>query len=192
MARITTAEIAIVTTGAVGLGTPVLSAFFQLLRDKSAAKRDQRATDLNELRVLLDELTAVVYTHTTQLIELERWMQRSAFSLPNPEKAPETDPTRRELYTLNARLVIRRGRHDQLVKRLGSYLKLTDEAVAEIGSLWSKHEPFDYDDERLDARAHGYWAAYETFVDASKEVVGARPQVTGATTCRWGRRARRA
>jgi len=169
---VSTAEVAILTTGAVGLGTPAIAAFFQWLRDKGAAAREREAKDLDELRALLDELSAACYRHATKLISLEKWMQRSFLSLPNPTKAPNTTGTRRELYTLNARLVIRRGRDDRLVKSLGNFLRRTDEAVKEIGDLWTANEPFDYDDDQLDQRAHSYWEAYERFVDESKEIAG--------------------
>jgi hypothetical protein len=171
-----TAEVAILTTGVVGLGAPAISAFFQGKRDKGIAKREQLSKDLDELRRLLDELSEACYRHTTQLVNLEIWMQRSFLSLPNAEHAPEIGSSRRELYTLNARLVIRRGRDDDLVQVLGAYLKLTDDAVDEIGSLWETHGPFDYDDEALRARAHKYWAAYEAFVDAAKAIAGSKLQ----------------
>ena len=52
---------------------------------------------------------------------------------------------------------------------LGHYLKLTDDAIAEINRLdWVRNEPFDYTDKQLEERAHTYWQRYEAFVDAAK------------------------
>ncbi len=169
-----TADLAILVTGAVGLGTPALSALFQSRRDEGAAARMRSGKDLDELRSLLDELTATMYTHTTSLVALEVWMRQSTFGLPHAKSSPRVQTTRATLYTLNARLVIRRGRGDQLVKALGAYLKPTDDAIAEMDALWPKNEPFDYADEQLEEHARLYWHAYEGFVDACKAEVGSR------------------
>jgi hypothetical protein len=169
-----TADLAIIVTGVVGLGTPGLSALFQWRRDQGTAARVRSDKDLDELRGLLDELTATMYTHTMSLIALEAWMRQSTFGLSHAKSSPRVQTTRATLYTLNARLVIRRGRDDQLLKALGVYLKTTDDAIAEMDALWPKGEPFDYTDEQLEARARRYWHVYEGFVDACKAEVGSR------------------
>jgi hypothetical protein len=169
-----TADLAILVTGAVGLGTPGLSALFQWRRDKGAAARARSDRDLDELRGLLDELTVTMHEHTTSLIALEGWMRRSTFGPPNAGTSPHVETTRATLYTLNARIVIRRGRDDQLVEALAAYLKPTDDAIAEMDALWPKNEPFDYTDKQLEERAHHYWHVYEGFVDACKAEVGSR------------------
>jgi hypothetical protein len=169
---VTTAELAIVVTGAVGLGTPALSARFEAIREGRRAIRERVSKDLDELRSVLDELTAVMFEHTTALVAVERWMQRSTFGDTPSKPAPELRPSRKTLYTLNARLWIRLGRDDPLVRSLGSYLELVDRAVAEIEALWPKNEPFDYSDAQLDQRAGTYWAAYEAFVDAAQAAAG--------------------
>lgn len=170
----TTAEIAIVTTGAVGLASPAIAAGAQLLLADRTAQRERLSKDLDELRGLLDETTLALHRHTTDVVALEKWMQEFAFGLRRrTEEAPWTDATRQELYLLNARLIIRRGRNDEwLVRKLRECLELTDHAVEEIGSLWAAQEPFDYGDEQLQARANGYWSAYNDFVDVCKEIAG--------------------
>jgi hypothetical protein len=172
--RMGTPELAILTTGIVGLGAPSIAAFFQWLRDKGGAERERWSKDREELRTLVDELCAATYQHTLLLTSLEAWMHRSFLGLPNEKTGPSTGATRRELYTLNARLVVRRGREDDLVRILGAYLKLTDEAIKEIGDLWMANEPFDYGDEQLAVRAHEYWAAHEAFIDASKRLLDSK------------------
>lgn len=129
--------------------------------------------DTDELRALLDDLTAAMFEHTTNLIRRERWLMQSTLNLDPPKIAPDVLPTRRTLYTLNARLVIRRGRDDSLVESLGRYLKVTDDTIAEMNAL-DYPEPYDYSDEQLEQRAHSYWQAYEAFVDGSKIVAASR------------------
>ncbi|MGV1047868.1 MAG: hypothetical protein ACOYD4_05005 [Solirubrobacterales bacterium] len=168
-----TAELAIITTGAVGLGTPALSALFQARRESEAAARDQRAKDRDELRGLLDQTTAALHDRTERLTALESWMQRATFGLPKAKHAPKFEPDQRALLlTMEARLVIRRGRGDILVTALHEYLRLTDAALTEIDRRWNPdEEPFDYSDEQLADRALSYRQAFDHFVDRSKEVV---------------------
>lgn len=168
-----TAGLAIVTTGVVGLGAPAISAYFQRLRDEDGAAQARHSKDLDELRRLLDEAAAVLHRWTQQLIGLEQWMQRSTFGLPNAKHAPRMELEDRALIsTLEARLVIRRGRNDGLVTKLQAYLRLVDKALAEIDARWTGTDPFDYDDEELAARAIDYRRAFDAFVDTSKEIVG--------------------
>ena len=167
-----TEQLAIVVTGAVGILAPAVAAGFGWLREKQQARRERVAKDLDDLRALLDELMPLMYDHTQQLIALESWLQRDTFGLPRAKAAPPQGVLRRDLYALNARLVIRRGRDDVLVASLSAYLKVTDEALAEIHALRERGEPFDYNDERLEQRAHSYWRAYEAFGDTCKSVVG--------------------
>jgi len=164
--------LAIIVTGAVGLGAPAIAQTFERFREKDRRKSARAEKTADELRGLLDALTGTMFEHTQLLVTLESWMRDSTIR-PSGESptgpGPDTRPTRRELYTLNGRLAIRRGRDDGLVKALGDYLKPTDEAIAEIERLWAHHEPFDCDDDALKDRASLYRQRYEDFVDAAKK-----------------------
>jgi hypothetical protein len=169
---VTTAELAIIVTGTVGLGAPALAAFFGWLREKQHAKRERVAKDLDDLRALLDELLPTMFDHTNRLLALEGWMRDQTIRRDREDPAPSTADTRRQMYASNARLVIRRGRDDVLVTSLGRYLKVTDEAKAELDTIYAENDVFDLSDEELEQRAHVYWQAYEDFGDTCKSVVG--------------------
>lgn len=169
----TTAELAILTTGVVGLGAPAIAAGAQWFLAGKTATRERRSRDLDELRELLDEITVVIHRHTKRVVAIEKWMQGSTFHLPHDEDAPDSRPTREKVELLDARLVIRRGRDDRvLVRALRKYLAVTDAALDQVERVWNEQEPFDYDDDVLTARADKYWDAYKDFVDASKGVAG--------------------
>ncbi len=171
----TTAEVAIVVSGAVAIGTTGFTAFFQWLREKSAAARERTGKDLDELRSLLDELTAAMHRHTTQLIALEHYLDLRDMTPGGARgKVPSVHPTQRILYTLHARLVIRLGRGHWLVKRFDEYLDLTNGAMGEIDTLFKSGEPFAYEDVQLQERARSYWRAFGTFVDGSQALVGSQ------------------
>jgi hypothetical protein len=166
------AGIAIVTTGVVGLGTPAISAYFQRLRDRDAARRERQSKDRDELRGLLDEATAAMHEWTEDLISLEHWMQLRTFGLPRSKRASELDPGKRaDLATLEARLVIRRGRGDVLVSAFRDYIETTDAGKSEIDASWFQDEPFDCSDDQLAERAECYRARFGVFVDKSREIV---------------------
>lgn len=167
-----TAELAVLVSGAVGLGAPAIAAYFQRGRDRGAARREREASDRQELRSLLDETTATLHARTKQLISLEKWMQASFLHRPRPASAPSVEQSDSPLIaSLEARLVIRRGREDALVESFHSYLKVTDAALAEIGMLWDEGEPFDYDDDDLERRADRYRDAFAAFLDRAKRVL---------------------
>lgn len=167
-----TAQLAIVVSGVVGIGSPIVAGVVGRANESQKTRRERAAHDVDDLREVLDGLLPVMFDHTNRVISLERSMQASAFGLLREEPAPETRASRRELYAANARLVVRRGRDDRLVRSLGDYLRVTDEAVAEIDQLWDAHEPFGYDDAQLGRRARSYWDAYEAFADMSTAVAG--------------------
>jgi hypothetical protein len=165
---VTTAELAIVVTGTVGLGSPAIAHAFELIRERRRREGALAEKKADEMRSLLDSLTGTMFEHTGQLITLELWMSDSAMSrFSNNRPAPAVRSTRRELYTLNGRLVIRRGRQDELVTALRDYLRPTDEALAEIDASWEKAE-FFYTEKELNERASLYWQKYEDFVDTAK------------------------
>jgi len=73
---------------------------------------------------------------------------------------------------MEARLIIRRGRKDQLVADLQGYLFTTDGGLEQIGELWDRHEPFDFNDDQLKERAERYRRRFQEFVDTAKAVAG--------------------
>jgi hypothetical protein len=156
----------------VGLGAPALTALSTWLREKQQADRERARRDFEDLRALLDKLTPAMFDHTNLLLRLEEWMQDRATRRQRVDSPPDLEASRRQLYMLNARLVIRRGREDALVKSLGVYLKISDESRDEIGQLWEDDLSFDYSDKQLAERAGRYWSAYEAFTDDCKSVVG--------------------
>jgi hypothetical protein len=169
----TTAELAVLVSGAVGLGAPTISAAFQRSRDKDAVERDRETRDRDELRALLDETAAALHIRTEQLILLEQWMRASTLRLPKTDEHPEVEASTGPLLsTLEARLVIRRGRGDALVDAFTTYIELTDGALEEIDEGWARQEPFDFDDSQLEGRADRYRGAFEAFVDRAKETLG--------------------
>lgn len=64
-----TAQLAIITSGTVGLGAPSLTALFGWLREEQSAKRELIANDLDDLRTLLDGLLPLMFDHTNRLLE---------------------------------------------------------------------------------------------------------------------------
>lgn len=169
-----TAELAILVSGTVGLGAPTISALFQKSRDKGVAQRERAARDRDELRALLDEIAAALDARTEQLVESEQWMRESFLHRSKSDEAPDVEPSKgTHLSTLKARLVIRRGRRDTLTAAFEAYIDTTDQALEEIGSMWRNHEPFDFDDARLDERAARYRRALEVFLDRAKAILDA-------------------
>lgn len=169
-----TAQLAIVVSGAVGLGAPSITALFTHLRENRQAGREQAAKNLDDLRELLDDLLPMMFTHTSVLIRHELWMRDRTVTPSDPGPAPPPlDDSRRQLYTANVRLIIRRGREDRLTRALRQYLRLVDEGQAEIGKVWDTNDVFDQSDEQLAHRSSTYWDAYEAFADECTEVVGA-------------------
>jgi hypothetical protein len=170
--RVETEQLAIVVTGAVGLGAPSLAALFGWLREKQHAQRERVEKDLDDLRDLLDQLLPLMFEHTQRLLAFERWVRDATTRRSHADAAPNLIETRRTLYAYNARLVIRLGRDHRLVTVLGHYLKDVDEAWSHVGQIHEEHDVFDADDAELAKRARLYWFTYEGVVDAAKAVVG--------------------
>ena len=168
---------AVVVAGVVGFGVPALNVYAERLR----AQRGRDATEFDELRALLDDLTAAMFEHTERLVELEyRYQATSTTGTLVKGALGETrdavSASRRRLYALNARLNIRRGRRDVLVTALGKYLEAVDRAMAGVDDMQLAGEPFDVSFQQLAERASVYWGAYESFIDRCHGVVASRPE----------------
>jgi hypothetical protein len=166
----TLALVSVIGATSTAIAVPLINGYFQGRADRRRYEHERKATDLDELRELLDGSAATAFKFTNKLVTLERLAARD--DARGNERYEELAAMRTELYNDNARLVIRLGRENDTVKAFGEWLRSVDHVMADYHeSKAPRTEPFVPGQRQIEEWEREHWRAYEGYIDAAQTLV---------------------
>ncbi|HET6506756.1 MAG TPA: hypothetical protein VFG42_08200 [Baekduia sp.] len=182
----TIALVSVVGATATAIAVPLINGAFAARADRRKFEHERHEKDLDERRALLDDCAHALTTYIEATRDL---LGRYVFSHPANAEARDLDfymaaidaniAAKAHAYALNRRLVIRLGRHSDVVVAYGNVLKLLDEATTDIATRITErtaNKPDRRDDLVVaqDSMNASWYEAHERYLDAATKSVGSK------------------
>lgn len=179
--RVTTAELAIVVTGAVGLGSPAISSYFESRREQRRFENDRATRDVDELRLLLDRAAQQL-----QDAGIERGGAYVAFMTQGPKIKQDENANEavakfvgelRKLSLIQEQLAIRVGKERDVYRHFHDALEgllSVSGAVRRVATIGDYTVDLSEANTEMDAGTKRFEEGREAFVRAAQALVGTK------------------